>query len=66
MCVQLVLASSRGVRCLVFPLNIVYISGLNQCEGNNVENLILDHVPHSEPRDIIQNSHNKLLLVFNV
>lgn len=66
MCVQFVLASSRGIRLLVFPSNIVYINGLNQCESNNVENLILDHVPQSELRDIIQNSRIKLLLIFNV
>lgn len=48
MCVQFVLASSRGIRQLVFPLNIVYISGLNQCECNSVENLILDHVLKSQ------------------
>lgn len=43
MCVQLVLASSRGRRQLVCPLNIVCINGLMQCECNNVENLIPDH-----------------------
>ena len=57
-CVQFVLASSRGIRRLVFLLNIVYINGLNQCEYNNVEDLNLDHVP--QPRDIIKNSHIKL------
>lgn len=56
MCVQFVLASSRGIRQLVFlfffPLNIVYLSGLNQCECNSVEKLILDRVPQPEWRDI--------------
>lgn len=54
MCVQFVLASSRGIRQLVFfPLNIVYLSGLNQCEYNSVEKQILDCVPQPEWRDII-------------
>ena len=58
--VQFLLASSWGIRQLVFfSLNSVYIGGLNQCECNNVENLILDHVPQPELRDIIRKSQMK-------
>jgi hypothetical protein len=58
-CSIYVLAFSRAIQQLVFPLNIIYINGLNQYERNNIENLILGHVHQFEPRDIIQNSQMK-------
>lgn len=62
MCSFSVLASSRDtLQFNFFPLNIVYINGLNQCVCNSVENLIFDQVFQPEPKSIIHNSRMRAL-----